>query len=59
MLVEVQQGNQILQLAYEEFEARVVDGESDARTLIRFEVVTGNEFSSRRARVFSDARQSL
>ena len=46
MLVEVQQGNQILQLAYEEFEARVVDGEFDARTLIRFEVVTGNEFKA-------------
>ena len=44
MLVEVQQGNQILRMTYEDFEAQVRDGDFDPRTMIRFEVVTGEDF---------------
>jgi rhomboid protease GluP len=37
-------GNRILRIPYEEFEERVRSGEIHSRCLIRFEVVTGEEF---------------
>ena len=44
MVVEVQQGNRVLRMSYEDFEEEVREGRLTARTLIRFEVVTGDDF---------------
>jgi membrane associated rhomboid family serine protease len=44
LFVEIQRSSHIQRLTYEEFEARIREGEIPAETRVRFEVVTGNEF---------------
>jgi membrane associated rhomboid family serine protease len=44
LIVEVQRRTRVQQMPYEDFERRIRDGEIDARTPVRFELVTGTEF---------------
>jgi membrane associated rhomboid family serine protease len=44
VIIEVQRRSHVQQMTYEDFEERIRDGEIDARTHVRFEVVTGAEF---------------
>ncbi|MEC8423066.1 MAG: hypothetical protein VX000_04770, partial [Myxococcota bacterium] len=44
MIIEVQRRAHVQKMTYEDFEQRIRDGEIDARTPVRFEVVTGREF---------------
>ena len=44
MIIEVQRRSHVQQMTYEDFEQRIRDGEIDARTHVRFEVVTGEGF---------------
>jgi membrane associated rhomboid family serine protease len=43
-MVEIQRSRHIQRMSYEEFETRIRDGEIPPTTLVRFEVVTGDEF---------------
>jgi membrane associated rhomboid family serine protease/tetratricopeptide (TPR) repeat protein len=44
VIIEVQRRSHVQQMTYEDFEQRIRDGEIDARTRVRFEVVTGEDF---------------
>ena len=44
MIIDVQRRSHIQQMTYEDFEQRIRDGEIDAGTRVRFEVVTGDAF---------------
>lgn len=44
MIIEVQRRAHVQKMTYEDFEQRIRDGEIDARTQVRFEVVTGRDF---------------
>lgn len=44
MIIEIQRSRHIQRMTYEEFEVRIRDGEIPPETLVRFEVVTGEEF---------------
>jgi rhomboid protease GluP len=44
VIVEIKRKSQIQRMTYEDFEERIRDGEISPETLIRFEVVTGEEF---------------
>jgi membrane associated rhomboid family serine protease len=44
LIVEIQRKSHVQRMTYEDFEERIRDGEVSPETLIRFEVVTGDEF---------------
>ena len=44
VFIEVKRRSHVQRMTYEDFEQRVLDGEIDERTLVRFEVVTGDQF---------------
>lgn len=44
MIVEIQRKSHVQRMTYQDFEERIRDGEVSPETLIRFEVVTGDEF---------------
>jgi len=44
VIVEVQRRSHVQRLTYEDFEQRIRDGELSARTRVRFEAVTGDQF---------------
>ena len=46
MIVEVKRRSHVQRMAYNEFEARIRDGEIQPDTMVRFEVVTGPEFKA-------------
>jgi rhomboid protease GluP len=44
VFIEVKRGRHVQQMLYEDFEQRILDGEIDERTLVRFPEVTGESF---------------
>lgn len=44
MIVEIQRKSHVQMMTYQDFEERIRDGEVDPKTMVRFEVITGDAF---------------